>query len=131
MSGELYKMVIRVTVFSLFVMAFILIFSIGSEDTAGETITVDDSGGADYENIQDAIDAAEDGDTVRVFDGYYEENVVVNKSIDFVGNGSETTTIDAGGNDDVVKVTEDWVNISGFKITGSAKYGSGIKIEIC
>jgi len=64
------------------------------QNAGGETITVDDDGGADYETIQDAVDAAEDGDTVRVYEGTYEENVVVDKSIDLVGSGS--AIIEAG-----------------------------------
>ena len=46
-------------------LAFLLI---SLEESSAETITVDDDGGADYERIQDAINAAGDGDTVRVYE---------------------------------------------------------------
>ncbi len=36
------------------------------EFAEARTITVDDDGGADYEKIQDAIDNATNGDTVRI-----------------------------------------------------------------
>ena len=111
-----------------------MVLAVGTENTEGKTITVDDSGGANYTKIQDAIDAAEDGDTIRVYEGTYYENVVVNKTVSLVGNGSEVTTIDGGGSGDVVKITEDGVNMSGFNVTGSGSsgypdYDSGIKVE--
>ena len=103
------------------------------EEAEGKTITVDDDGEADYETIQDAVNASEDGDTIRVWEGTYKENVVVNKTVSLIGNGSESTTIDGGGAGDVVQITVDWVNMSGFSVTrsGSSRrdYDSGIKVE--
>jgi len=109
----------------LFLAAVLLIvvLAVGSENAKGKTITVDEDGEGDYEKIQDAVDASEDGDTVRVYEGLYEENVVVDKSIDLVGNGSETTTIDGGGGGDVVAVSSDWVNMTGFTITNGGDAG--------
>lgn len=43
------------------------------------------------------IDNATEGDTIRVYEGTYYENVVVNKTVSLVGNGSEETTIEGGG----------------------------------
>jgi len=70
-----------------------------------KTIFVDDdapaggNGSKDrpFNNIQDGVDNATDGDTVRVFDGTYYENVVVNKTVNLSGNGSADTTIDGRG----------------------------------
>jgi len=41
--------------------AALLLFALvsGSEDAEGKIVTVDDDGGADYEKIQEAIDAAD------------------------------------------------------------------------
>jgi len=98
-----------------------------SDQTEAKTWYVDDDGGADFEKIQDAVDAAGDGDTIRVFGGTYYEDVIVNKTVSLVGNGSARTTIDGGGVGNVVRIVVDWVNISRFTMTGS-NYGSGIRL---
>ena len=102
--------------------AVVLLFT--TPISSAETITVDDDGGADYENIQDAIDAAKDGDTILVKEGRYKENVVVDKTLSLVGEGNESTIIENGGN--VVEIRADWVNISGFKIKNGSE---GIEIS--
>ncbi len=70
-------------------------------------------------SIQAAVDAAEDEDLIHVWEGLYQENVVVDRTLSLVGNGSEVVTIDGGEHGDVVRVVADWVNLSGFKVTGS------------
>ena len=49
---------------------------------------VDDDGNdypnPDFYKIQDAIDNASGGDEIRVYAGYYPENVVVNKNLDLI-----------------------------------------------
>ena len=92
----------------------------------GNTIYVDDSGGADYTSIQDAIDAANSSDTIYVYSGTYNENLVINKTIILQGAGSEDTNIE-GSNDHTIKILVDNVSISGFTIrnTGvSSSYSS-------
>lgn len=51
----------------------------------------------DYPTIQEAINAASDGDTVLVAAGTYYENVVINKTIVLIGEGRDVTFIDASG----------------------------------
>lgn len=84
-----YSLAAVVTLFIGLCVAFVLL----SEPAEGKTWHVDNSGGADFERIQDAVNASEDGDTIRVFAGTYYENVVVNKTLSLVGNGSANTTI--------------------------------------
>ena len=118
----------RLTVVVLFVaVAFLfLVLVLESEDVSGKTWYVDDGGGEDFEKIQDAIDAADEGDTIRVWEGIYYENVEIDKTVTLVGNGSANTTIDGGGSYDVVRIEADYVNLSGFIITNSSSPGSGI-----
>jgi len=102
-----------------------------------EVIVVDPNGCADFDNIQDAINASIDGDTILVTQWHYYEN------IDFRGkaiiltsvepndpNVVENTIIDANGDGIVVSFhLDEGPNsvITGFTITGGhAEYGAGI-----
>jgi parallel beta-helix repeat protein len=77
------------------------------------------TGTGNYSNIQSAIDDARDGDTIYVFTGVYYENLVIDKSVDLIGENRDTTFIDGGKKDNVITVTADRVNISGFCIRNS------------
>jgi parallel beta-helix repeat protein len=83
------------------------------------TITVDDSGGADHLTIQAAVNAANPGDTVYVYNGTYYENVAIGKNITLMGESREKTIVDGGVVSDVLYVSSDSVNITGFNITNS------------
>jgi len=60
----------------------------------GRTLYVGGSGPGNYSKIQDAIENASNGDTIFVYSGTYYENVVINKSIDLIGENAKTTIID-------------------------------------
>jgi len=53
----------------------------------GGTIVVDSIGGGDYSTISNAINAAEDGDTILVHPGIYHEGLVIDKSLRILGDG--------------------------------------------
>ncbi|MHC4498856.1 MAG: outer membrane protein assembly factor BamB family protein, partial [Planctomycetota bacterium] len=108
---------------------------------AARTITVDDDGPADFNNIQAAIDDANDGDTVIVKDGVYKG--VGNRDIDFKNkaitvrstdpndpNVVAATIIDcedAGRGFDFHSGEDSSSVLAGFTITnGFASYGGGI-----
>jgi len=109
----------------------LLVQATGNGGAEGRTITVDDDGEGNHTKIQDAINAAEEGDTIRVWEGSYEENVVVGKTVSLVGNGSGVTTVDGGGSGTVVIIEADWVNMSGFLVTrGGDEWGeAGIYVN--
>ncbi len=69
------------TAFVFFVM--LVLSSIGGSAAVGRIIYVDDDGPADYNNIQAAIDDANDGDTVEIQLGTY--TGPGNRDIDFKG----------------------------------------------
>ena len=85
---------------------------------SGKEITVDDSGGADYQSIQQAIDASEDGDTILVSEGEYHEKITVDKEVSIIGEWKETTKIIGTGIDDAVTIEANYVNMSEFQVTG-------------
>ncbi len=97
----------------------------------GNTLYVGGSGPDNYSMIQDAIDNASNGDTVFVYDDSspYYENIVIDKSINLVGEDKDTTIIDGSGTFTVIEVCTDWVNISGFLIQNPGfSYGWGIDL---
>ncbi len=120
---------------AFFLVAFISVFFISafplfvtnSSDASSNTIYVDDSGGANYTSIQNAIDHAADGDIIYVYEGIYHENVVVNKKITLQGENKKAV-IDAGYNGDAIIVTDNDVYISGFTTINGGNGSYGIKL---
>jgi parallel beta-helix repeat protein len=83
---------------------------------SGNIITVDDSGGADYTTIQEAVDNAAGGYTIKVFSGTYNEHVVMDKSLKLIGEDKNTTIVDGSGSGNCINITADNIEISGFTI---------------
>jgi len=117
---------ILVLIFGLLVIAIVV-----SDDVNAATWYVDDSGDANFTNIQNAIDHSDHGDIIRVYNGTYYENLNVYKSVSIIGNGSSLSIIDGGGIGNVVKLTMDSININGLMIrnSGNQIHHAGIKIE--
>ncbi|MCK4669419.1 right-handed parallel beta-helix repeat-containing protein [Candidatus Bathyarchaeota archaeon] len=86
-----------------------------------------------YDTIQAAIDAPKTlyGHTISVEEGTYYESVVVNKALSLLGESSSTTIVDGNMTGDVVRITRDHVNITGFTIqrSGRTLFNSGISIS--
>jgi parallel beta-helix repeat protein len=88
--------------------------------------------GMNYTTIQDAVTTASSGTVIVVHAGNYTENVeIFRPSITLIGEGMDLVTVeaaDATGN--VFYVTADYVNISGFTVTGATggSWGTGIRI---
>jgi len=125
----------------LIISCSLFIFSLPEHKTRVEansqrTWTVDDdilNEEVDFHTIQEAInsDNVTENDTVFVYEGIYNENVVVNKSVMLIGENSESTVIDGGGIDTVISITVNNVIVTGFSIrnSGMAPYDSGVSVE--
>ena len=99
----------------------------------GKTLYVGGSGDGNYSTIQSAINAANHGDTVFVYDNsspYKESNLTIEKSINLIGEDRNTTVIDGENNSIIIIIKTDWVNISGFTIQNSSSslYACGIMV---
>ena len=121
----------------------VYLIKLSDDYLTGKTIYVDDDGPADFNNIQAAIDDANDGDTILVAEGTYTGEG--NRDVDFKGkaitvksqNGPETCIIDCQRNYGEYyrgfyfhyNENQDSI-LQGFTITnGSAYMGGGICCE--
>ncbi len=100
----------------ILLVGFTLIQPIKICKASGNTIYVDDSGGANYTTIQEAVEVAEPGDTIYVYSGTYNENFEINKILTLTGESRENTIINGAATGNIVKITANYVNISGFTI---------------
>ncbi|MDG6220219.1 MAG: NosD domain-containing protein, partial [Candidatus Thermoplasmatota archaeon] len=93
----------------------------GWETTSSENRVVNIDTGLTYSTIQSAIDAANWWDTIQVWGGDYYENVVIDRPLNLVGNGSDTTAIHGSGQTVIYVSSAERisVNISGFYISGA------------
>jgi len=94
----------------------------------GNTLYVGGSGPGNYSKIQDAIDEANVCDVVFVYDeaSPYYENLIINRTMRLLGENKKTTIIDGMKEKDVIFVSAQDVNISGFTIQNSKQGCSGI-----
>ncbi len=94
-----------------------------------------------FQTLQAAVDAAHDGDTIRIDRGTFAGGVTVSVSIAIVGAGASQTTISGGGPVLTLGVyqaaTEPTISVSGVTITGgnnttlpdlSVTFGGGVWI---
>jgi hypothetical protein len=88
---------------------------------SGVTLCVGGGAGC-YSTVQAALDAAHDGDTIRVGAGTFAGGITITKSVRLQGNGAASTVIKGGGSVMTIgqygAAVEPTVTISGVTITG-------------
>ena len=89
------------------------------------SITVPD----DYPTIQEAINAASQGEQIFVRSGLYPENIVVNKTIALRGENRQATI--GAGSGTCVSITSDKVMFTGFTIKDGQDQGISITSSMC
>lgn len=99
-------------------------YTISSTNLGGNILYVGGSGPNNYTKIQDAINDANDGDTIFVYSNSspYYEHIIINKSISLVGEDKNTTIIDGNGGGIVIKIMKDQVRIMKFTVANGS-YG--------
>ncbi len=68
-----------------------------------------------YRFIQQAIDNSSDGDTIFVYNGVYHEDVMIDRSIDLLGEDVNYTIIESTY---PITISANYVNLEGFTILG-------------
>jgi nitrous oxidase accessory protein NosD len=97
-----------------------------SVTSTGKTIYVDDDfdsstpgwGVENFSVIQNAIDNASDGDKIFVYNGLYNESIVIDKQLTLEGEDNENTIIthSVNYNKTLIKIVSNDVIINGFKL---------------
>jgi len=80
--------------------------------------------------INEGMEVAEDGDTIYVFNGTYYENLIIDKSIDLIGENRKGTIIAASGIRPIIDIDSSFITIKGFTIENASQDSitRGIKI---
>jgi parallel beta-helix repeat protein len=94
---------------------FVLSCNVQPVKSEAKTWTVDDDGPADFHSIQEAINAAANGDTIYVKAGTYFGDFFVNKTLSLIGENRETTIFD-GKDSDFIHITENNITLRRFMI---------------
>ncbi|HEC77235.1 MAG TPA: hypothetical protein ENI33_08290, partial [Thermoplasmatales archaeon] len=76
-----------------------------------------------FASIQDGIDACRENGIIFVYNGTYYENLVVNKTVNLIGENKNTTVIYGNGSGDTVHILANGVNISKFTIRNGGEEG--------
>jgi len=115
------KSIIFLVVCTLFIILNLVIYPV--EICSAEAKTLHVGSGHLYTTIQDAINDANESDTIYVHRGTYTENIVIDKSVTLTGENKLNTIISGESTGHVIKITKNNVNLSSFTIQNSQ--GSG------
>ena len=119
--------IIRMILWFVMIVSIALLFLLLTDEGEGATITVDDDGDADHTSIQDAIDNANEGDTIRVWAGTYNEVFLSKDSLTFIGNGSSQTIINVTNKVNVVRLGNN-NTFTGFSIQSHGSATNGLSM---
>lgn len=109
---------LSVSAVSILIISGLLGFIGLQSETAsvGTTWYVGSGPGNNSATIDGALNLAGDGDTVFVYSGTYIESIVIDKTINLTGENIDTTLIRGDGAASNVRISADFVNVTGFSI---------------
>lgn len=106
-------------------ITLILVLGAVTTQAGAATFTVGSNGEGNNSSIQEAVNNAQNGDTIFVSPGIYRENINVNKELSIIASTelsgdqiNRTYVIGAIPTNDVFSITSNNVRISGFHILG-------------
>jgi len=93
-----------------------------SQTSRDHWLYVGGNGAGNYSKIQDAINDSSDGDIIFVYSKIYYENLLINKSVQLLGENRQTTIVESVKNQDTFSVKGSHINISNFRILANYTY---------
>jgi len=121
------RLVSAYIMFTIVISGFVglLVFEgvVDDGDVEAATLTVGNVGsGAQYNVIQEAIDASSPNDTISLMPGTYYQHVWINHTLNLDGNGFNDTIIDGFNTNTVIRVQADNVRISNLTVRNGQQY---------
>jgi len=123
------KAIAIITFYFLITSSFVMLYFDDTSEASGNEIYVhngyyasrDGSAEHPYETIQYAINLANEGDTIYVFGGTYNETLVINKNITLSGGIDNRNTIICRNarHKYTIEITADYVTLEGFNVSGA------------
>ncbi len=115
----------------VFMSAFHVAITILPQSASAATLYVGGSGFGNYTTIRNAVDDANPGDVVYVYNGTYSEDFTISESISLVGEDKNTTIIRGDDVSDTILIMADQATVKGFTIMGggTATYDAGIDLQ--
>ncbi|MDD4496948.1 MAG: NosD domain-containing protein, partial [Methanosarcinaceae archaeon] len=104
-------------IIGLIILFFLVLISTGPASAA--TLTVDDDGSANYTSIREAVNSANENDTIFVYSGTYAGNISVDKKLVLKGvdKGNGMPVIDGSEcNENGFSLFADEITLDGFEI---------------
>ena len=87
-----------------------------------------------YSTIQEAINNAKDGESIFIYNGIYNETIIINKTLNIIGESNDKTIIDFKGNiygeGYIFLISQDNCTIDGIQINNSKNIKNIIGIAI-
>ena len=124
----------------VFISIFLIFFSFSIlkiSDASSTTFYVDDDFDATtpgwqydhFDKIQDAINAASNGDIIYIYNGIYREHISVVKNITIEGESKEKVILDCSGEGHGMTIESSGVSISQLTIKNTTQGYYGIKLD--
>jgi len=101
----------------------------GGEPASGTRATLNVGQGQTYSMIQDAIDAANSGDTIQIHPGMYVEHITVDKTLNILGSGQANTFLQPYAMADAVSITASDCRMENISVNSSYYTDYGIYFE--